>query len=208
MNNDLKDILEVIHLSENLKKEIRHSYLSDGRKESVAEHTFRVALMVLLIKDKLSLKVDSEKILKMSIIHDLAEAKAHDVWAFDSMNSEEVKRNKERLEREAMEDIKNILGTPLGDEVYSLWEEYERKESYEAKVVNAMDKLEAQLQHNEANFSTWIDIEKDMCYMLDRHVEFEPILKEFKDIILDEAENKMKENNVDIESIKNRVLKK
>ena len=49
MNNDLKDILEVIHLSENLKKEIRHSYLSNGRKESVAEHTFRVALMVLLI---------------------------------------------------------------------------------------------------------------------------------------------------------------
>lgn len=47
-----------------------------------------------------------------------------------------------------------------------------------------------------------------MCYMLDRHVEFEPILKEFKDIVLDEAENKMKENNVDIESIKNRVLKK
>lgn len=48
----------------------------------------------------------------------------------------------------------------LGDEIFNLWIEFENKQTFEAKVANALDKLEAQLQHNEADICTWLDIER------------------------------------------------
>jgi putative hydrolase of HD superfamily len=67
-----------------------------------------------------------------------------------------------------------------GQEIYDLFYEFENKETYEAKVANALDKLEVQLQHNHAGFSTWEEIEYDMCYMMDRHVLFDETLFELK----------------------------
>ncbi|QAA33831.1 HD domain-containing protein [Clostridium manihotivorum] len=202
--DELKGILKVINLSEKLKYELRHSFLSNGRQESVAEHTWRVSLMAMLIEKYLSKPVDTEKLLKMIIIHDLVEAEAGDIPAFDTMNNEEVKRLKHENELMAIERIRDMLGTALGPDVYDLWMEFEGKESYEAKVANGLDKLEAQVQHNEAELSTWIDIEYDMCYMLDKHVDFEPSLMELKELILQQAEEKLNNGGIDVEAIKRR----
>ena len=60
----LKSVLKLIKLGEKLKMELRHSWLSDGRRESVAEHTWRVALMAMAIETSLPLKVDSENFSK------------------------------------------------------------------------------------------------------------------------------------------------
>ena len=154
MRDNLVRILEVIKLGEKLKSEMRHSWLSNDRRESVAEHTWRVSLMAMLIEPYLNQAVDSARLLKMIIVHDLVEAEATDIPAFDTMNNAELKEQKQINEIRAIEKIRDTLQGSLGEDVYNLWMEFEHKETFEAKVANALDKLEAQIQHNEADIST------------------------------------------------------
>jgi len=202
MKEHLISVLEVIKLGEKLKYELRHSWLSNGRQESVAEHTWRVSLMAVLIEPYLEQKVDMAKLLKMIIIHDLVEAEATDVPAFDTMNNAKIKKQKELNELKAIENIKNTLQGDLGLEVYNLWIEFENKQTFEAKVANALDKLEAQIQHNEADIDTWLDIEYKMSFLLDKLTNFNQTLNLLKDIIEEEAESKLVAAGVEIEKLK------
>jgi putative hydrolase of HD superfamily len=190
MKTEINKILQFLHVAENLKRLTRHSWLSDGRRESVAEHTWRVSIMYLLVEPYLGIKVDSTKILKMIIIHDIIEALVGDVPAFDTFN-EEVKQLKIENETRAIEDIRMQLDNEVGDDFYNLWHEFEAKATDEAKVANALDKLEAQVQHNEADINTWLDIEKEMLYMMDKHVNFNDFLAQLKDAIVEEGALKL-----------------
>jgi putative hydrolases of HD superfamily len=84
---------------------------------------------------------------------------------------------------EAIHNIKHSLPYELGEELYRLWMEFEHKETYEAKVANALDKLEVQLQHNEADISTWLEIEYAMTYKMNQYVQFDSFLTQLKDVI-------------------------
>jgi putative hydrolase of HD superfamily len=95
-----------------------------------------------------------------------------------------------------------------GQEIYDLFYEFEKKETYEARVANALDKLEAQLQHNHADFSTWEEIEYEMCYMMDRHVLFDKTLTELKNQILSAAESKMISAEIKTELLKQKTIHK
>ncbi|KGX88760.1 HAD family hydrolase [Pontibacillus halophilus JSM 076056 = DSM 19796] len=187
----IQKIMDVLSLAENLKQEMRHSWLSNGRQESVAEHTWRMSLMAVLVQPYLDRKVNMEKLLKMVIIHDLIEAEAGDVPAFDAMNDTQIKREKEERELDAILSLKRRLPSELGVEIYELWMEFEGKETYTAKVANALDKLEVQLQHNEADIHTWLDIEKEMTFQMGKHVEFDSFLSKMKDQIEQDGEQKM-----------------
>jgi putative hydrolases of HD superfamily len=207
MEQQVASILQVLTLSERLKFELRHSYTSSGRQESVAEHTWRMALMAVLIEPLLTRNVDSTRLLKMIIIHDLVEAEARDVSALDILRHPEIKIAKMESEKQAIENLRAALKETNGQEIYDLFYEFENKITYEAKVANALDKLEVQLQHNHADFSTWEEIEYDMCYMMDRHVLFDKALMELKKQIEEDAENKMKQNGVDTSKIRNRIIR-
>ncbi|MEW4326881.1 HD domain-containing protein [Rossellomorea marisflavi] len=189
--DQLKAIMNLIHLSQKLKMEMRHSWLSDGRQESVAEHTWRVSLMAILVEPYLDKSVEMEKLLKMIIIHDLVEAEAGDVPAFDTMGNGKTKALKQEREERAIENIRDMIPGEVGLELYTLWHEFEAKETYEAKVANALDKLEVQIQHNEADLSTWLDVEVDMTYAMGRHVEFDSFLTKLKDLIEMEGHEKI-----------------
>ncbi|MFD2637980.1 HD domain-containing protein [Piscibacillus salipiscarius] len=194
MKEKFKQMMEVIHLSEKLKYELRHSWLSNGRQESVAEHTWRLSLMAMLVGPHLEREVDTLKLLKMTIIHDLVEAEAGDIPAFDTQNDQQAKELKEQNEEQAILNIRELVSGEQGAEWYHLWHEFEAKETYEAKVANALDKLEAQIQHNEADIDTWLPIEYDMSYMLGRHTQFSPVLDQLKDVIEEEADKKIRQS--------------
>ncbi len=198
----LKSALQLIKLGEALKRELRHSWLSDGRRESVAEHTWRVALMAMALESSLPQKVDSEKMLKMIIIHDLVEAYATDIPAFDTMNNPEAKQLKMDNEIRAIEKIRDLMGGKTGQLFYDLWFEFEHKATYEAKVANALDKLEAQIQHNEADIETWLPIEFEMLFMLDKHTDFEPVLTAFKNLIVEEGICKLENAGIEVKQVK------
>lgn len=206
MEKQITSILKVLTLAERLKFELRHSYTSSGRQESVAEHTWRMSLMAVLIEPLLTKEVNTVRLLKMVIIHDLVEAEARDISALDVLRNPEIKIQKIEREKQAIENLRAVLNETNGQEIYELFYEFENKETYEAKVANALDKLEVQLQHNHADFSTWEEIEYDMCYMMDKHVAFDETLFELKKQIEDAAEQKMKLSGVDTDLVKQRVF--
>lgn len=205
MEQQITSILKVLTLAERLKFELRHSYTSSGRQESVAEHTWRMSLMAVLIEPLLKQRVDTARMLRMIIIHDLVEAEASDVSALDVLRNPGIKIQKIEREKQAIENLRTALKDTNGQEIYDLFYEFENKDTYEAKVANALDKLEVQLQHNHADFSTWEEIEYDMCYMMDKHVLFDETLFELKRQIEDAAEQKMKLAGVDTDLVRKRV---
>jgi putative hydrolases of HD superfamily len=154
----LTGILELIHHAEGLKRELRHSWLSDGRRESVAEHTWRVALMALLLEYEVAPEVNINHAVRMIIIHDLVEIFAGDVPVFESIDASD-KCKKQQAEQAALERIVSLLPESPSSMIRSSWLEFEENESKEAKFAHALDKLEAQIQHNEADISTWLSWE-------------------------------------------------
>nr|WP_315153383.1 HD domain-containing protein [uncultured Flavobacterium sp.] len=206
MKKEITSILKVVTLAERLKFELRHSFTSNGRQESVAEHTWRMSLMFVLIEPLLKQKVDTARLLKMIILHDLVEAEAGDISALEVIRNPEIKLKKVEMEKKAIENLRLILKEINGQEIYDLFFEFEEKETYEAKVANALDKLEVQLQHNHADFSTWEEIEYDMTFMMDKHVIFDSTLFELKTQIVNQATEKMQSNGIDTDIVKQRVI--
>ncbi|MBR6781397.1 MAG: HD domain-containing protein, partial [Clostridia bacterium] len=94
--------LDFLHTAEKLKCNTRHSWTSSGRQESVAEHSWRLALMALLCKNEYP-EIDIQKVITMCLLHDLGEAVTGDVPAFLKSDSDEVKESK------ATEQIISVL---------------------------------------------------------------------------------------------------
>ncbi len=199
MNFQINKILEMLHIAEKLKQELRHSWLSNGRQESSAEHSWRLALMVLLIAPETNLELDMLKALKMAVIHDLVEAEAYDIPAFEHHRTEE----KKAAEQSAADHYKEILSSPAGDEIYDLWIEYEEQTSTEAKFIKSLDKLEVRLQHNEAGVKTWNDIEYPRSlFAADKYCRIDKFIQEFNDQIKNDSTNLITSSNKDIKSVR------
>jgi putative hydrolase of HD superfamily len=138
-------IIDFIRYAEGLKTEMRHATKSNGDKESVADHSWRLCLVLMLAAPKLKLKIDLLKALKMAIVHDIIEIEAKDIPILEQISSSEVSTQKEKNEKLAIENIKSRLGLD-GLEIVNLWYEFEESKTNEARVVKALDKLEGQWQ--------------------------------------------------------------
>jgi putative hydrolase of HD superfamily len=162
-----------------------------------------MALMALLTHRQLEQPVDIGKALKMILTHDLVEAETGDVPFF-----EQGERRERKAEREsaAIETIRTRLGDPVGQELYELWQEYEAKETPEARFASALDQLEVQVQHNLADLSTWTPIEYDLVYTkMDRHCSYDPFLSALCEAIKADAEAKMRAGGIDVDAVKRRL---
>lgn len=200
MNKQLRQILTFLHQSEKLKTELRHSWLSDGRRESVAEHTWRMVLMAILLRPYLEERLDLEKVLTMIVIHDLGEIKAGDIPRMDKPDKKQRKLN----EKKAVEEITKLLPPDLGEKIKNLWLETEERRSPEAKFVNALDKLEVLIQHNEADISTWSEEKKEFSFNLhsaDTSVVGIPLMEVFNQLVYEETRGNLKEAGFDLEEL-------
>ncbi|UPA29126.1 HD domain-containing protein [Terrisporobacter glycolicus] len=166
--------LEILTVAEKLKCNTRHSWTSSGRHESVAEHSWRIALMALLMRDEFP-HIDMDKVIRMCLIHDLGEAFTGDIPAF------EKKEEDSKKEDEVFFKWIASFPSPYREEFTELLKEMNERKTDEAKIYKALDNLEAVIQHNEADISTWIPLEYDLqlTYGADK-VEFSPYLKELK----------------------------
>jgi putative hydrolase of HD superfamily len=127
-----------------LKNLFRRGWLQAGipadHCESVAEHSFGVAVLCLLLLPEFSPQLDVERVLIMALLHDMGEVYAGDITPQDGL-SEHAKRTAER------ESVIRILGSlPAGQEYLKIWEEFETGETPEARFVRQIDKLEMGLQ--------------------------------------------------------------
>ncbi|WP_053481859.1 HD domain-containing protein [Lysinibacillus sp. FJAT-14745] len=104
-----------------------------------------------------------------------------------------LKEEKRQNEILAIEKIRDMLGNDTGQQFYDLRFKFEHKDTYEAKVANALDKLEVQIQHNEAAIETWLPIEHEMTFLLGKHTDFYIVLTELKNLIEAEGAEKLRQ---------------
>ena len=152
---DVRQFLDTMALAERLKDTTRHSWTSGGRHESVAEHSWRLALMAFFLRDEFP-QADMDKVMRMCLIHDLGEAFTGDIPTFDK-----TKANEE-AEAQLLTKWVDSLPEPYRGEMAELYREMEARETLEARIYKALDKLEAVIQHNEASLDTWIPLEFEL----------------------------------------------
>ena len=208
MNNMSDDsaansILNVLAVAERLKTELRHSWLSNGRRESVAEHTWLMCLMALLCHGRLGEPVRLDRLLAMIIVHDLAEAEVGDIPYFETGHRKDTKAARERA---AFDRIAQMLPGPDGAMIRDLWDEFEHGHSPEARFARALDHLEVQVQHNLANLATWEPIEYDLVYTkMDDRCAHDAFLRTLCGAIRSHAEAKMRTASIDVDAIRRRL---
>ena len=185
METRSKRVLEFLSVIEALKDVTRHSWSSSGRQESVAEHTWRMAVMALLVEDEFP-EVDFKRVLAMCLFHDLGEI-GGDVPAFEKKSEDEER------EAHALQKITSILPSDVADRILCLQKEFIECETVEAKLANALDKLEALIQHNDAALSTWADTEYELnlTYGQER-TDYHPFLRVMREQIRQKTFDKIK----------------
>jgi len=135
-------ILDFFKTAANLKKISRQGWidkLSINNPESVADHSYSMAMIGMVISDLE--KYDSEKILKMILLHDLAESKIGDHTPEQISNEEKMK-----LEDNAFSEIIKNLPNSIKSQYLQIWQEYQENISPESKIVHQIDKLEMVIQ--------------------------------------------------------------
>lgn len=146
----LEGILEFLRATERLKVTYRSAYTSDGQQESVAEHSWRLCLMALVLRDQFP-DADLGKLLAMCVVHDLGEAIGGDVPAPEQARrlAGDPTATKSAQEREDLLKLLTPLPAASRATITGLWDEYEAATSPEARAAKALDKLETILQHTQ-----------------------------------------------------------
>lgn len=180
-----RDYLDILHVAEKLKDTPRHCTTTQGRTESVAEHSWRVSLMALLLRREFP-DVDVDRVVDMCLIHDLGECFTGDIPTFIKTDSDRS------VEDSLLDQWVSSLPEEVSTELKSLYAEMEAQETKESKIYKALDKLEALIQHNESPLSTWSENEYELnkTYAFNT-VEFSDWLTELRKEILQDTIDKI-----------------
>ena len=170
-----RELLDILTVAERLKDVTRHCYTSGGRHESVAEHCWMMTLMAFLMKEEFP-EADMDKVIRMCIIHDLGEAFTGDIPVFNKTAEDEEK------EESLLRAWVRSLPKEKADEMLSLYEEMDARETLEAKIYKTIDGLEAVIQHNFSDISTWLpnEYQLNQTYAQER-VGFSAYLTELRE---------------------------
>ena len=169
-----KDYLAIVHCIAGLKERTRHAWMTSGRQESVAEHSWRMALMAYFLRDEFP-TVDLTRVLLMALLHDMGEVFTGDIPTFEKTDADRAR------EHELRDKWIDALPAPYAAEVRSLFAEMDAMETEEAKIVKALDRMEAVITHNEGDPHTWLPLEYDLqrTYGV-KEAAFTPVLKELR----------------------------
>ena len=182
------ELLEFLAMAEKLKCNTRHSYTSSGRHESVAEHIFRLALMAYMVSDEVP-EIDTDKVIRMCLIHDLGEAITGDIPSFEKTDSDES------AEDSTVSGFVNQLPEYWKKQLGEMYSEMNELKTPEAKLYKALDKLEAVIQHNEADISTWLPLEYELQLTYGtEECSFNEYINSLRDEVRSVSEKKIKDN--------------
>lgn len=149
------------------KNIFRQTFLADGsRKENDAEHSWHMALMVMLLSEHSNEKIDVLRTMSMVLVHDLIEIDAGDTYAYDT----EGNKTKRERELKAAERIFNLLPADQAEYVRGLWDEFEEGVTPEALFANTMDKIQPLMLNHASGGKSWIehDVHSEQVYNRNR----------------------------------------
>ena len=180
-------LLEILKVAGKLKTTTHHCWTGPERKESVADHSWRITLMAMLLTPEFP-EADMNKVVRMCLIHDIGEAFTGDIPTFDKTKADEEKEDR------LFDSWVEALPPGTREEWAALLEEMGALQTPEAKIYKALDKLEAVISHNESDIATWLPLEYDLQLTYGReNVAFSPYLKELKEEIDGWTAEKIKE---------------
>lgn len=183
-----KQYLSFLGELEKLKSVPRHSITSGNTVDYVAGHSWRVAMMALLLKNEAP-EVDMDKVIKMCLIHDIGEAVTGDIPSFEKTGQDE------EIEKKAVEGLLKKLPDSIYKEFSDLIEEMEALQTKEARFYKALDRMEAVIQHNESDISTWIPLEYELQKTYGNEViKGQKILEEIREQMLADTIEKIEKN--------------
>ena len=157
--DELDGILTFLRAAERLKTVRRSGWTSAGDRESVAEHTWRLCLMAMLLYGRTP-DLDFARLLKMCVIHDLGEAIRGDVPAPAQVGGV----SKAPEERSDLLELTAPLPPGLRQEILELWDEYESAATPVARLAKGLDKLETILQHTQGRNPADFDYAFNLAY--------------------------------------------
>ena len=133
---------------------IRQTLLIDGsRKENDAEHSWHLAVMAQILGEYAKDKPDISRAVKMVTVHDLVEIYAGDTYAYD----EEGAKSKLERETKSADRLFGMLPKEQGDEIRSLWEEFDKKETADARYATCMDCLQPFFHNTLTEGRSWLE---------------------------------------------------
>ncbi len=165
MQKQLNFIIEI----DKVKSIVRKSRIFHNKRyENSAEHSWHMSLMALVLAEYSNEKIDIGKVIKMALIHDLVEIDAGDTLLYAASRKDAAKD-----ERKCAERIFGVLPDDQYKEFLALWEEFEAKETAEAKFAGAMDRLEPVMQNYYDNGHTWKkhDIPAEKILKLNKQID-------------------------------------
>lgn len=151
-NHRLEQQIQFIVEIDKLKKILRQTTLTDGsRQENSAEHSWHLAMMVIVLADYAPVGTDLLRALKMVLVHDLVEIDAGDTFCFD------LQGNQDKAEREAIAATRlfGLLPEDQGVELREIWQEFEAQHTPTARFAAALDRLQPLLQNQQTQGGTW-----------------------------------------------------
>ena len=171
-----QEVLDILHVAERLKCNTRHCDTSTGRRESVAEHSWRLCLFAMLLEQEPEFRsLDTGRVLRMCLIHDLGETFTGDIPAFSKSAQDEGR------EQALYEDWIAQFPPANRAQFQALLAEMTALATPEARLYKALDKLEAVIQHNEASLDSWLPLEYDLQRTYGQEaVQFSPYLRALK----------------------------
>ena len=158
----LKDIEFIVELDK-MKSILRQTSLIDkSKRENDAEHSWHISVMAMVLSEYANEAIDTCKVIKMLLVHDLVEIYAGDTFCYD------VEGNKDKKDREikAADKIFGMLDEDKGKEIRKLWEEFEEMKTKEALFAASMDRLEPFFSNYFSGGGTWkkFDVSKKDIY--------------------------------------------
>ncbi len=165
---ELDGVLAFLRAAERLKTVTRSGWTSEGERESVAEHTWRLCLMALVLYGR-DPDVDLGRLLRICLVHDLGEAIGGDIPAPEQTGSKSAE------ERDDLLELLAPLPADVRADIVSLWDDYEGGGSLEARLAKGLDKLETILQHTQGRNPAGFDYRFNLDYGR-RHTGHDPLL--------------------------------
>ena len=160
MDKEYRTLLAFLNEAEKLKSTLRHNWMTSGRQEDSSQHSWRAALFFIVAQELWQFKADPYKTLVMLIMHDLPEAKYGDIAGFKKETDIDAHTQHKLREQEAARQMYALLPERSAKKFTELQKEFELGETPEAKVAQALEKIETQLQHLESGPKYWSDEER------------------------------------------------
>jgi putative hydrolase of HD superfamily len=181
----LRQQIDFILEIDRLKEITRRTYLASGnRRENTAEHSWHLAMLVMVLAEYAAEPIDVGHTMKLVLVHDIVEIDAGDTFAYDARGN----NSKSKRENAAADRIFGLLPPDQAQSMRALWDEFEARVTPEARFANVVDRLMPMLHNFYTDGKGWSEHGVTIDRVVERNetivAEGSPVLWDFVEHLL------------------------